>query len=40
LKWCVIVPMDTTINRNDSDDGVHLRGSGHKKFSKWVVENL
>jgi len=40
LKWCVVVPMDTTINRKDSDDGIHLRGSGHKKFSKWVVENL
>jgi lysophospholipase L1-like esterase len=40
LKWCVIVPMDTTITRMDSDDGIHLRGSGHKKFSKWVLENL
>jgi lysophospholipase L1-like esterase len=40
LKWCVIVPMDTTITRNDSDDGIHLKGSGHKKFSKWVSENL
>jgi lysophospholipase L1-like esterase len=40
LKWCVIVPMDTTINRNDSDDGIHLKGSGHKKFSKWISENL
>jgi lysophospholipase L1-like esterase len=40
LKWCVIVPMDTTITRKDSDDGIHLKSSGHTKFSKWVLNNL
>ncbi len=40
LKWCVIIPMDTTITRNDSDDGIHLKSSGHKKFSKWVSQNM
>ena len=39
LKWCVVIPMDTTIGRKDSDDGIHLRGSGHRKFSKWVSDN-
>ncbi len=40
LKWCVIVPMDTTITRADSDDGIHLKSSGHRKFGKWVLDNL
>lgn len=40
VKWCVIVPMDTTVTRRDSDDGIHLKSSGHKKFSKWVTDNL
>ncbi len=40
LKWCVIVPMDTTITRMDSDDGIHLKSSGHRKFGKWVFDNL
>ncbi len=40
LKWCVIVPMDTTITRKDSDDGIHLKNSGHIKFSKWVFQNM
>jgi lysophospholipase L1-like esterase len=40
LKWCVIVPMDTTISRKDSDDGIHLKSSGHKKFSHWVFNNI
>jgi lysophospholipase L1-like esterase len=40
LKWCVIVPMDTTITRRDSDDGIHLKISGHRKFSKWVLDNI
>ena len=40
LKWCVIVPMDTTITRADSNDGIHLTASGHRKFSKSVLGNL
>lgn len=40
LKWCVIVPMDSTINRGDSDDGIHLKASGHRKFSHWVFNNI
>lgn len=40
LKWCVIVPMDTTITRADSDDGIHLKSSGHRKFSKWISNNI
>jgi len=40
LKWCVIVPMEPTIWRMDSDDGIHLKSSGHKKFSKWVSKEL
>ena len=40
LKWCFIVPMDSTINRADSDDGIHLKSSGHRKFSKWIFSNM
>jgi lysophospholipase L1-like esterase len=40
LKWCEIIPMDTTINRTDSDDGIHLNSKGHKKFTNWVLKNL
>jgi lysophospholipase L1-like esterase len=40
LKWCTIVPMENQINRSDSDDGLHLKASGHSKFSKWVYKNL
>jgi hypothetical protein len=32
--------MDTTITRMDSDDGIHLKSSGHRKFGKWVLDNL
>lgn len=40
LKWCTIIPMDDTVDRSDSDDGIHLRASGHKKFSKHVMNAL
>ena len=40
IVGCKIVPMENTIDRNDSGDGIHLKSSGHKKFSKWVLNNL
>ena len=40
IKRCKIIPMETEISRIDSDDGIHLKGSGHRKFSKFVLENL
>lgn len=40
LVNCKIIKMDTTVTRKDSDDGLHLKASGHKKFSNWVVEQL
>jgi lysophospholipase L1-like esterase len=40
LKRCVIIPMEPTIWRMDSDDGIHLKSSGHRKFGKWVLDNL
>lgn len=40
LKRCVIIPMENGIDRGDSDDGIHLKSSGHRKFSKWVLNNL
>lgn len=40
LKRCVIIPMENRIDRTDSDDGIHLKSSGHRKFGKWVLDNL
>lgn len=40
LQNCQIVPMDNTIDRTDSDDGIHLKASGHRKFAKWVLKQL
>lgn len=37
ISGCRIVPMDNTIDRSDSDDGIHLKSSAHKKFAKWVL---
>ncbi len=40
LKNCKIIPVNKSIVRSDSDDGIHLRLSGNKKLSKWVLDNL
>ena len=40
IRGCNVIPMDNTIDRNDSDDGIHLKASGHRKFSSWVLKNL
>ena len=39
IKNCKIIPIETTIDRTDSGDGIHLKSSGHKKFYKWVLKN-
>ncbi len=40
LLGCKVIPMDTTVTYQDSGDGIHLKASGHRKFSKWVLNNL
>jgi len=40
LKNCKIIPMDTTMFYSDTGDGIHFAASGHRKFSKWVIEHL
>jgi lysophospholipase L1-like esterase len=40
IKGAKIVPMTDVINREDSDDGIHLKGSGHRKFMNWVLANI
>jgi lysophospholipase L1-like esterase len=40
IRGCNVIPVENTIYRIDSDDGIHLKASGHNKFSKWVVKNL
>ena len=40
LRNCVIIPMDTTVTYSDSEDGVHLKGSGHRKFGNWVINKM
>jgi hypothetical protein len=39
VKNCKIIPMEPTIDRTDSGDGIHLKSSGHRKFYKWVLKN-
>jgi hypothetical protein len=40
ITGCRIVSMDNTVDRSDSDDGIHLKASGHKKFAKHVLNEL
>jgi lysophospholipase L1-like esterase len=40
IKRCTIIPMENGIGRTDSDDGIHLKASGHRKFANWILENL
>jgi len=40
LKGCKVIPIDDSINRADSDDGIHLRASGHRKFARWILQNI
>jgi lysophospholipase L1-like esterase len=40
LIRCDIIPVDTTIDRSDSGDGIHLKASGHRKFAKFVLANM
>ena len=40
IKRCTIVPMGDTLDREDSDDGIHLKASGHRKFMHWVLSNI
>jgi lysophospholipase L1-like esterase len=40
LTNCKIITKDTTVTRKDSDDGLHLKASGHKKFANWVVKQI
>lgn len=35
-----IIPMTDVINRQDSDDGIHLLDTGHRKFMNWVLANI
>lgn len=40
LVRCDVLPVDTTVDRSDSDDGIHLRASGHRKFAKSMLINM
>lgn len=40
LKECVVIPMEDSIFRGDSSDGIHLISSGHRKFAKFIFDNL
>ncbi len=40
LVRCDVLPVDTTVDRSDSDDGIHLRASGHRKFAKFMLTNM
>jgi len=40
LMKCDVLPVDTTVNRSDSHDGIHLKASGHRKFAKFLLANM
>jgi lysophospholipase L1-like esterase len=40
IRGCNVIPVENTIYRIDSDDGIHLKASGHRKFANWVLKNL
>jgi lysophospholipase L1-like esterase len=40
LVACLVTPVDTTVNRSDSGDGIHLKASGHRKFAKYMLANM
>lgn len=39
LKDCKIIPMEVNLTRADTDDGIHFKASGHRKFAEWVYQN-
>ncbi len=39
LKNITVIP-PIRLLRSDSDDGIHLNASGHKKFSEWILKHL
>lgn len=39
LQNCKLITIADTITRQDSDDGIHFRASGHRKFSQWVLKH-
>jgi lysophospholipase L1-like esterase len=40
LVTCKILPVETTVDRSDSDDGIHLKASGHRKFAKSLLSKM
>ena len=40
LVACLVIPVDNTIDRSDSGDGIHLKASGHRKFAKSMLANM
>lgn len=40
LANALIIEECPYISKKDSDDGIHLNSSGHKKFSNWILSNL
>ena len=42
IRGARIIPMENgvQIDRTDSDDGIHLKGSGHRKFMHWVLSHI
>lgn len=40
IRGCNVIPVENNIYRIDSDDGIHLKASGHRKFANWVLKNL
>lgn len=35
-----IIPVDTTITRDYSSDGIHVNGAAQRKFADWIVNHM
>jgi lysophospholipase L1-like esterase len=40
LKNCLIVPVNPNFYYEDTSDGIHFMGTGHKKMADWVLCHL
>lgn len=40
LKNCLVIPVNPNFYYEDTSDGIHFKGSGHKKMADWVLSHL
>jgi len=40
LRDCLVIPVNPNFYYEDTGDGIHFKGSGHKKMADWVLSHL